>query len=140
MLCAQFSQLHSPLQSRASVLVMRKCRCARESRERKTRSSSRAISDNVENARESGERERDREKERERESASRDPLFVTAKDYLKNYLDGNGNASRSWAPFCARPIEALGGAYSIPREIGGVVNMDVGLHPAERNLAQLSRT
>jgi hypothetical protein len=32
MLCAQFSQLHSPLHSRASVLVMRKCRCARRER------------------------------------------------------------------------------------------------------------
>lgn len=58
-------------------------------------------------------------KEREKERVPRAVRMTrfSIKDYLKNYLDGNSNASHSWAPFCARPIEALGGAYTIPRRI-----------------------
>jgi len=68
------------------------------------------------------------------ELAPRDLLSVTPKDYLKNYL-GNGNALRSRAPFCARPIKALGGAYMTPREIR--CGKTWTLSEPEENLLQL---
>lgn len=130
-LCAVLAVAFPTAPARASVLMMRKCRCARRERAEsgKCHRHRERFSTMSKITQAQGEKEGERERGRERERLvcrPCDPLFMT-KDYLKNYLDGNGNASRSWAPFCcAWPIEALGGAYSIPREISGVVNMDVG--------------
>lgn len=54
------------------------------------------------------------------EFAPRDPLSVTPKDYLKNYLEMVTPFVRGH-PSAPRPIKALGGAYMTPRGISGVV-------------------
>ena len=54
------------------------------------------------------------EDEYEVSESLRDPLFVTPKDYLKNYLE-------MVTPFYARPIKALGGACSDPSNQSGKI-------------------